>query len=65
MPDQSSATRIELLGFDGSYFTLAGWTGSKTLEAKALLEARDVLRGFVRDPGNGISCTGSIGATCL
>jgi hypothetical protein len=30
-PDQSSASRIELLGFDGSYFTLAVWPAAMRL----------------------------------
>jgi len=29
IPDQSSATRMESLGFDGSYFTLAGWPATR------------------------------------
>lgn len=40
-PDQSSATRIESLGFEGSYFTLAGWPA--TSRSKRICPSRPVM----------------------
>src|ERR1039458_3301429 len=36
-------------------FHTGGLAGGKTLEAKAFLKTRDVLRGFIRNPGDGIA----------
>ena len=40
-PDQSSATSIESLGFEGSYFTLAGWPA--TSRSKRICPSRPVM----------------------
>src|SRR5271156_5752828 len=40
-PDQSSATSIESLGFDGSYFTLAGWPATSL--SKRICPSRPVI----------------------
>src|ERR1700676_871310 len=40
-PDQSSATRIESLGLEGSYFTLAGWPA--TSRSKRICPSRPVM----------------------